>query len=80
MIRWGYVWAGMMFLTSAVNAAVALTVSFAAWSAFIAVFPIVSKAGLFAVQYVTIRAQAIRNQRRSEARAAAQAQGLPIAA
>jgi intracellular septation protein A len=80
MIRWGYVWAGMMFLTAALNAAVALTVSFAAWSVFIAVFPIVSKAALFAVQYVTIRAQAIRNQRRSEAEAAAQARDLPIAA
>ena len=80
MIRWGYVWAGLMFLTSAVNAVVALTASLAAWSAFVAVVPAASKIGLFAVQYLTIRAQAIRNARRTEAEAAAHAKDLPIAA
>jgi len=82
MIRWGYVWAAMMFLTAILNAVVALTVSFAAWSAFVAVFPAASKIGLFAVQYATLRAQAMRNARRSAAEAAAEAaaRDLPIAA
>lgn len=82
MIGWGYVWAGMMFLTAALNVVAALTLSFAAWSAFIAVFPAASKIALFAFQYVTIRAQAIRNARRSAAEAAARAEtpDLPMAA
>ncbi|MGZ6040485.1 MAG: septation protein IspZ [Phenylobacterium sp.] len=75
MIGWGYVWAGLMFVTAVLNAAVALTLSLAVWSAFIAVFPIVSKLGLFAVQYLAIRAKAIRNARR-----VAGASDLPIAA
>ncbi|MGZ6020600.1 MAG: septation protein IspZ [Phenylobacterium sp.] len=75
MIGWGYVWAGLMFVTAVLNAAVALTLSLAMWSAFIAVFPIVSKLGLFAVQYLAIRAKAIRNARR-----VAGASDLPIAA
>lgn len=63
MIRWGYVWAGLMFLTAALNAAFALTASLAVWSAFIAIFPAASKLALFTVQYLTIRAEAIRNAR-----------------
>jgi intracellular septation protein A len=77
MIGWGYVWAGLMFLTAVLNAVVAMTVSFAAWSVFVAVFPAGSKLALFAVQYLAIRAQAIRNARRSEAEAA---RSLPVAA
>ncbi len=82
MIGWGYVWAGMMFFTAVLNVVVVMTMSLAAWSAFIAVFPIVSKAGLFALQYVMIRAQAIRNARRAMADAAArtEASDLPLAA
>jgi intracellular septation protein len=80
MIRWGYVWAGLMFLTAALNAVVALSASLAVWSAFIAIFPAASKIGLFAVQYVAVRAQAIRNARRSEAAAKAGDADLPIAA
>jgi intracellular septation protein len=80
MIGWGYVWAGLMFFTAALNAVVALSASLAVWSAFIAIFPAASKIGLFAVQYVTVRAQAIRNARRTEAEAAARATDLPIAA
>jgi intracellular septation protein len=80
MIRWGYVWAGLMFVTAALNAAVALTASLAVWSIFVAIFPAASKIGLFAVHYLTIRAQAIRNARRTAAEAASQAQELPLAA
>jgi intracellular septation protein A len=79
MIRWGYVWAGLMFATSALNAVFALTASLAVWSLFIAVFPAASKIALFATQYLLIRAQAIRNARRNAAlaaEAAAQSQAL----
>jgi intracellular septation protein len=69
MIRWGYVWAGLMFLTAALNAVFALGASLAIWSVFVAVFPAASKIALFAVQYLAIRAQAIRNARKQEARA-----------
>src|SRR6185437_8337865 len=82
MIGWGYVWAGLMFFTAALNAVVALTASLAVWSAFVAVFPAASKIGLFAVQYLTLRARVIRNARRAQAQAQVQAQpqNLPIAA
>jgi intracellular septation protein len=62
MIGWGSVWAGLMFLTAALNAGFALATDLAVWSAFIAVFPIASKLALFAIQYLTIRAQ-VRNVR-----------------
>jgi len=63
MIGWGYVWAGLMFLTAALNGAFALGTSLAVWSAFIAIFPIASKLVLFAIQYLTLRTQAVRNAR-----------------
>jgi intracellular septation protein A len=60
VVGWGYVWAGLMALTAALNAVVALTAGFAAWTAFIGVFPLASKAALFAVQYVHLRRAARR--------------------
>jgi len=60
MVRWGYVWAGLMFLTAALNAVFALATSLAVWSVFVAIFPAASKVALFAIQYLAIRAQAIR--------------------
>jgi intracellular septation protein A len=63
LIGWGYVWAGLMFVTAALNAAFALLASFAVWSVFVAVFPAVSKIALFAVQFISIRHIAIRHRR-----------------
>jgi intracellular septation protein A len=63
MIRWGYVWGGLMFVTAALNAAFALLASFAVWSVFIAIFPAASKIALFAVQFLSIRHMAIRRHR-----------------
>lgn len=71
MIRWGYIWAGLMFVTAMLNAAVALTASLAVWSLFIAIFPAASKIILFAVHFASVKAQAIRNARRSAALAGA---------
>jgi len=63
LIGWGYVWAGLMFVTAALNAAFALLASFAVWSVFIAVFPAASKIALFAVQFLSIRHIAIQKHR-----------------
>jgi intracellular septation protein A len=77
MIGWGYVWAGLMFVTAALNAFFALGASLEVWSAFVAIFPAASKIALFAVQYLTIRSLSIRNARAKEALAArAQPQDL----
>jgi intracellular septation protein len=55
MTAFGYVRAGLMFLTATANLVVALAFT-ANWPAFIAIFPISTKIALFAVQYVSIRA------------------------
>src|SRR5579859_245452 len=71
MIAWGRVWAGLMFLTAALNAVFALGASLAVWSIFIAVFPVASKLALFAINFTSVRGLATRNARRSEAQAQA---------
>jgi intracellular septation protein len=71
MIGWGYAWAGLMFLTAVLNAFFALATSLAVWSLFVAVFPLASKLALFAVTYLSVRAQVMRKVRRNEAEAAA---------
>jgi intracellular septation protein A len=63
LIGWGYVWAGLMFVTAALNAAFALLASFAVWSVFIAIFPAASKIALFAVQFLSIRHIAVQQHR-----------------
>jgi intracellular septation protein A len=70
LIRWGYVWAGLMFVTAALNAGFALLASFAVWSAFVAIFPAASKIALFAVQYLSIRHIAIRRAQQAVSQAA----------
>ena len=54
MVAFGYVWAGLMALTAALNLVVAW-LSPAQWPAFMAVFPMGSKIALFALQYATVR-------------------------
>jgi intracellular septation protein A len=68
---WGYVWAGLMFATAAANLVVAAGFGHKAWLAFIGVFPLASKLGLFAVHYLSFRFVALRNQRAREAALAA---------
>jgi intracellular septation protein A len=72
MTVFGYVWAGLMFATGAANLVVAIWFS-ALWPAFLAVVPMASKIGLFAIQFVTVRTLVTRDVRRAE-QAAAQAQ------
>jgi intracellular septation protein len=54
MIRFGYVWSGLMFATALANLAVAVTAP-KLWPVFVAVVPMASKIALFGVQYLTIR-------------------------
>jgi len=51
----GFVWAGLMFLSAAVNLVVALNFSFLTWTAFMSVYATGSKIGLFLIQYATMR-------------------------
>jgi intracellular septation protein len=70
MIAFGYVWAGLMFVTAASNLVVAISFP-ALWPAYLATFPTASKIALFAVQYATVRRVAMR-QFMAEAAAKAQ--------
>ena len=79
MIRFGYVWAGLMFLTAAANLMVAWRFP-ALWPAFVAVVPMTSKLALFAVQFVTVRLFVERRVRAQMAAEAAQAQDQALAA
>ena len=51
----GYVWAGLMFGSAALNIALALTLDAKSWAAAMSAWGIASKAGLFLVQYATMR-------------------------
>jgi intracellular septation protein A len=79
MIGFGYVWAGLMFLTAAANLIVAWRFP-ALWPAFVAVVPMASKLGLFGVQFVTVRLIVERRVRAQMAAEAAQAQAQAMAA
>jgi intracellular septation protein A len=57
MIVFGYVWAGLMFVTAAANLAVALAWP-AQWPLFVAIFPLASKALLFAIHFGWVNAAA----------------------
>jgi intracellular septation protein A len=54
-IVFGYVWAGMMLLTAALNLALVAHGDPKLWAWFLGVFPLSSKLALFAVQYLTMR-------------------------
>jgi len=51
----GYVWAGMMFLTAALNVALVAHGDLRLWVWWLGVFPIASKMALIVVQYATMR-------------------------
>jgi intracellular septation protein len=59
----GFVWAGLMFFSAALNLIVALNFSVVTWSAAMSIYAIASKAILFLIGYVTIRTIAIRRRR-----------------
>ena len=59
----GFVWAALMFVSAAVNVVVAASFGVAAWSAFMSLYAIVSKVGLFLIQYATMRMIGVRRRR-----------------
>ncbi len=67
VVSFGYVWAGLMFFSAALNLVVALNSSVLAWGAFMAIYATTSKIALFAVQYGVMKTV---GRRRYRARAA----------
>jgi intracellular septation protein len=59
----GFVWAGLMFFSAALNIFVALKFNVVTWAGFMATYGTVSKLGLFAIQYTTMRFIAVRRRR-----------------
>ena len=59
----GFVWSGLMFFSAALNVIVALNFSVAVWASFMSVYGMVSKLGLFLVQYATMRYIGVRRRR-----------------
>ena len=66
MTIFGYVWAGLMFITCVANLVVAIAFP-EHWLAFLAIFPGASKGGLFGVQFIVARIIAMRRLRSQEA-------------
>src|ERR1700680_82603 len=60
----GFIWAGLMFFSAALNLIVALNFSVVAWSAFMSIWAIVSKAVLFLIGFVAMRTIGVRRRAR----------------
>lgn len=52
----GFIWAGLMFLSAALNIALALNLDPVRWSLVMSIWGIASKATLFLVQFAVMRA------------------------
>ena len=59
----GYVWAGLMFFSAALNLVVAMNFSVPVWATFMSVYGIASKAALFLIGFVTMRTIGGRRRR-----------------
>ena len=71
-VIFGFIWAGLMFVSAAVNLGTALSMSVLAWTAFMSTYALATKLTLFGVQYATMRFVGVR-RRRSAAPAEAMA-------
>jgi intracellular septation protein len=71
-VIFGFVWGGLMFASAALNLIVAVNFSVATWATVMSVYGPLSKLALFAIQYATMRAVAIRRRRASAAAATPQ--------
>jgi len=69
-VIFGFVWAGLMFLSAAVNLATAMTLSVIGWTAFMSTYALATKLGLFAIQYGAMRFIGVRRHRVALAAAA----------
>ena len=59
----GFIWSGLMFFSAALNVIVALNFSVVTWASFMSAYGIVSKLGLFLIQYATMRYIGVRRRR-----------------
>jgi intracellular septation protein A len=59
----GFVWAGLMFASAVVNLWVATHYSFLVWTGFMSAYALVTKFGLFLIQYGTMRFIGVRRRR-----------------
>ena len=59
----GFVWSGLMFFSAALNVIVALNFSVVTWASFMSIYGVVSKLGLFLIQYATMRTIGVRRRR-----------------
>jgi intracellular septation protein len=66
-VIFGFVWAGLMFCSAVLNLIVALTFSAVMWASFMSVYGIVSKIGLFFIQYAVMRLIGVRRRRAQRA-------------
>ncbi len=62
-VIFGFVWSGLMFFSAALNVFVALNFSVETWASFMSMYAIVSKLGLFLIQYAVMRAIGVRRYR-----------------
>jgi len=63
-VRFGYVWAGLMFVSAAVNLVLALSLNLASWGVAITGWGIASKAALFLIQYAVMKSIGRRRRQR----------------
>jgi len=59
----GFVWAGLMFVSAVVNLWVATHYSFIIWTGFMSAYALSTKLGLFLIQYATMRFIGVRRRR-----------------
>jgi intracellular septation protein len=59
----GFVWAGLMFASAALNVILALNLDPLSWSAGISIWGVASKVTLFLIQYMTMRTIGLRRRR-----------------
>ncbi|MCF8533140.1 MAG: septation protein IspZ [Reyranella sp.] len=62
-IVFGYIWAGLMFFSAALNLVLALSLDAATWAAVKSVWAITSKIALFGVQYAVMKSAGVRRAR-----------------
>ena len=62
-VIFGYVWAGLMFFSAALNLLLVFSLSVRDWAAFMSAWGLGSKLGLFLIQYATMRIIGVRRRR-----------------
>jgi intracellular septation protein len=67
----GFIWAGLMFASGALNLVLALTLKPMEWAAFMSAWAVGSKLGLFLIQFATMRIIGSARVRRGEVTLAA---------